>query len=254
MIEYPFSLKDKTVIITGASSGIGRQCAITCSQMGASIVLVALEEQKLLETLSLLSPGQHTYFAMDITKYDDLDHLISSAVDKCGKIYGFIHSAGIELTLPLKVLKPEFIERAFAVNTISAFEIAKRISNKKYLSDRGGSFVFISSIVSDYGQSGKIGYSSSKGALVSGARSMALELASRKIRVNCVSPGVVETEMSKQLFESISEEARNDIIKMHPMGIGKPIDIANCCLFLLSEESNWITGINLHIDGGYGAQ
>jgi NAD(P)-dependent dehydrogenase (short-subunit alcohol dehydrogenase family) len=108
--------------------------------------------------------------------------------------------------------------------------------------------------MSEFGQSGKIGYCSSKGALVAGARAMALELIAKKIRVNCISPAVVGTEMSQTLLDSLSPEAQNEIIKMHPMGIGQPLDIANGCVYLLSDASKWITGINLFIDGGYGAK
>jgi len=101
------------------------------------------------------------------------------------------------------------------------------------------------------GDIGNVAYCSSKGALLSAGKAMALELAAKKIRVNCVLPGVVETEMSKQLFLTISEESRNSILKMHPLGLGKPEDIANACIFLLSDASRWITGTNFYVDGGY---
>ena len=253
MNEDFFTLRDKNIVITGASSGIGKQCAIMCSRLGANVILISRNEEKLNEVTGLL-PGRSIHYAQDISLYDSLDGIISDSVSKMGKISGFIHSAGVELTLPLNVLKPDNYTKAFSVNVISAFEIARRISHKKNLSESGASFVFISSIMSDYGQAGKIGYCSSKGALVAGARAMALELASKNIRVNCISPAVVETEMSQKLFESLGEDARQDIIKMHPLGIGHPQDIANGCAFLISDASKWITGINLHIDGGYGAK
>lgn len=249
-----FSLKGKNILITGASSGIGRECAITCNMLGANIIMVALEEDKLNLTLDSLPNGNNLSYHQDITKFEEIEKIISDAVGKLGKISGFIHSAGIEMTLPLNVIKPENYLRAYAVNVISAFEISKRISHKKNINEAGASFVFIASIMSDFGQAGKIGYCSSKGALVSGARAMALELVPKKIRVNCISPAVVMTEMSQQLFDSIPEDAKNEILKMHPMGTGLPSDIANGCAFLLSDAARWITGINLHIDGGYGAR
>ena len=254
MNANPFSLQDKNIVITGASSGIGKQCAVTCSQLGANIIMIALEDNKLKETMELLSGDRNIYYARDITNYEDIDNIISDAVSKIGKISGFIHSAGVEMTLPLNVLKAENLSKTYAINVISAFEISKKISHKKNINEYGASFVFIASIMSDFGQAGKIGYCSSKGALVAGARAMALELVNKKIRVNCVSPSVVMTEMSKQLFESITEEAQNEILGMHPMGIGQPLDVANGCAFLLSDASKWITGINLYIDGGYGAK
>jgi len=249
-----FSLQNKNIIVTGASSGIGKQCAITCNQMGANVILIALEEDKLNDTIRLLPGGNNLSYALDITKYDEIDGIISDAVSKIGKISGFIHSAGIEMTLPLNVLKAENYSKIYAVNVISAFEISKRISHRKNCDESGASFVFIASIMSDFGQAGKIGYCSSKGALVAGARAMALELVSKKIRVNCISPGMVTTEMSQKLLESLSVEAQNEIFRMHPMGIGQPLDVANGCVFLLSEAAKWITGINLYIDGGYGAK
>jgi NAD(P)-dependent dehydrogenase (short-subunit alcohol dehydrogenase family) len=254
MNEIYFLLQNKNIVITGASSGIGRQCAITCSQMGANVIMIALEEDKLNETMALLQVGKNLSYVCDITKFEDIDSVISDAVSKNGKISGYIHSAGIEMTLPLNVLKPDNYAKTFAVNVISAFEISKRISHKKNCHEDGASFVFISSIMSDFGQAGKIAYCSSKGALVAGARAMALELTSKKIRVNCISPGMVRTEMSQKLLDSISEEAQNEIVKMHPLGIGQPSDVANGCVFLLSDASKWITGINLYIDGGYGAK
>jgi NAD(P)-dependent dehydrogenase (short-subunit alcohol dehydrogenase family) len=250
----PFSLKGKNIVITGASSGLGRQCAVTCSKMGANVIMIALEEDKLNVSLRLLSEGTNLCYALDITNYSEIDGIITDAVGKVGKISGFIHSAGVEMTLPLNVIKPENYSRTFAINVISAFEISKRLSHKRNVNESGASFVFIASIMSDFGQAGKIGYCSSKGALVAGARAMALELVQKKIRVNCISPAVVMTDMSKQLFESIPDDAKNEILKMHPMGAGQPEDIANGCVFLLSDASKWITGINLHIDGGYGAR
>jgi NAD(P)-dependent dehydrogenase (short-subunit alcohol dehydrogenase family) len=249
-----FSLQNKNIVITGASSGIGKQCAITCSQMGANVILIALEDDKLNDTLKLLGAGNNLCYTRDITKFEEIDAIISDAVSKVGKISGFVHCAGIEMTLPLNMLKPENFSRVYSVNVISAFEFSKRISHKKNIDENGGSFVFIASIMSDFGQAGKIGYCSSKGALVSGARAMALELISKKIRVNCISPAVVLTEMSKNLLDSLTLESQNEILMMHPMGVGQPQDIANGCVFLLSDASKWITGINLHIDGGYGAK
>ena len=141
----------------------------------------------------------------------------------------------------------------FSVNVIAGFELAKIISKKKYLYKNGASFVFISSVMGILGQLGKIGYCSSKGSLISGVKAMALELASKKIRVNCILPGVVETEMSNEMFQKLSEESKKNIVDMHPLGLGKPEDIAYACVYLLSDSARWVTGTNLIIDGGYSA-
>ena len=249
-MNNPFSLEDKNIIITGASSGIGRQCAISCSQMGAKIVLIARNKERLKETFDKLESGNHLYYSQDITNYHKLEPIIKNAVTAVGKISGFIHSAGIEMTLPFNVLKPAKFEEVYSINVISAFNIAQLISKKKY-SGAKASFVFISSIMAQLGQPGKIGYCSSKGALISGARAMALELAHKQIRVNSILPGMVKSEMSLKLLNTLSDDAKKEIDKMHPLGIGTVNDVANACIYLLSDASKWVTGTNLIVDGGY---
>ena len=247
-------LNNKNIIITGASSGIGRQCAITFSKFGANIILIARNKEKLEQTFNKLNKENHITFAQDLTEYDKLEEIVATAVKKIGRISGFVHSAGIEMILPLKGMQPSYYEKMFAINVIAGFEIAKIISKKKYFDEKGASFVFISSIMGILGQPGRIGYCSSKGALVSGVKAMSLELAKKNIRVNCILPGVVDTEMSNEMFQRLSEESKKEIIDMHPLGLGMPEDIANASVFLLSDASKWMTGSNLIIDGGYSAR
>jgi len=253
-LNNPFTLKGKNIVITGASSGIGRQCAISCSQMGASLVLIARNEERLKETYNNLERGDHLYYSQDITKYEEIKLIIKDTVAKIGKISGFIHSAGIEMTLPLKIMKPEYYNELYSVNVISGFEFAKIISKKKYLDSKGASFVFIASIMGVLGQAGKIGYCSSKSSLISGIKAMSLELVNKRIRCNTISPSVVKTEMSKKMFDSLSEDSKKEIEHMHPLGLGDPRDIANACIYLLSDASKWVTGTNLIVDGGYSAK
>ena len=249
-----FDLDHKNIIVTGASSGIGRQCAITFSQLGANVILIARNKERLKEAFSKLEKRNHLIIPQDITKYIELEEVIDNTVHKVGKISGFVHSAGIEMTLPLRNMQSSYYEEIFSVNVIAGFELARIISKKKYINKEGASFVFISSVMGMLGQAGKVGYCSSKGALISGAKAMALELAKKNIRVNCILPGVVETEMSNEMFNNLSEESKKTIIEMHPLGLGKPEDIANACAFLLSDASRWITGTNLIVDGGYSAK
>ena len=249
-----FNLKNRNIIVTGASSGIGRQCAITFSQLGANIILISRNKERLKETYNKLDKGNHLIISQDITKYDKLEEVVNTAVDKLGRISGFVHSAGIEMTLPLRNMQPSYYEKMFSINVISGFELARIISKKKYINKEGASFVFISSVMGILGQPGKIAYCSSKGALISGVRTLALELAKKNIRANCILPGVVETEMSKEMLKKFSEESKKSIIDMHPLGLGRPEDIANACAFLLSDASRWIIGINLIVDGGYSAK
>lgn len=245
-------LTNKNIVITGASSGIGQSIAILCSQLGAKVSIIGRNEEKLNDTLSLMEGSNHLLFTMDVTDYTQIDVVISKIVDVNGKIDGFIHSAGIEMTRPLKILKTEMLQDVFAVNVFAGLEFAKSITKNKNIND-GSSLIFIASIVGSFGQAGKIAYSSSKGALIAGCKSMALEFASKRIRVNTISPALVETKMSNQIMETIGEEAKANVLKMHPLGFGRVQDVANACAFFLSNASQWITGTNFIIDGGYSA-
>ncbi|WP_160137062.1 SDR family NAD(P)-dependent oxidoreductase [Chryseobacterium sp. c4a] len=249
-----FSLKDKIILITGASSGIGRSCAVECSKSGASLILIARNEEELQKTVSMLAHDtQVETIIADIAQCENLEELIAEKVSIIGKISGFIHCAGVEKTLPLKKHTPQLYHDIFAVNVIAGFEIAKILSLKKYKTETS-SFVFISSVAGMVGEIGKAAYSSSKGAVISGARSMAMELSRSNVRVNSISPAMVHTPILEKMFGNIGEEAAEEILKKHPLGIGKPEDVANACIFLLSDAAKWITGSNLVVDGGYSAQ
>ncbi|MCS4303124.1 SDR family NAD(P)-dependent oxidoreductase [Chryseobacterium sp. BIGb0232] len=249
-----FSLENKIILITGASSGIGRSCSVECSKSGASLILIARNDEELQKTVSMLAQDTkvETIIA-DIAQCENLEELIAEKVSILGKIAGFIHCAGVEKTLPLKKHTPQLYQDIFAVNVIAGFEIAKVLSLKKYKTETS-SFVFISSVAGMVGEIGKAAYSSSKGAVISGARSMAMELSRSNIRVNSISPAMVNTPILEKMFENIGEDAAEEILKKHPLGIGKPEDVANACIFLLSDAARWITGSNLVVDGGYSAQ
>lgn len=248
------SLVGKNILITGASSGIGRVCAIHASQLGATVILIGQNEERLKDTYQQMEPGNHIYIIQNIREFARIESMISDCVMKIGKISGFIHSAGIESTIPLQGLNNRIYDEMFSINVIAAFEIARIISKNKNIDPNGGSFVFISSVMARLGQLGKIAYCSSKSALVGGARAIALELSSKRIRVNCILPGIVRTEMTEKLFSTIPESSKEEIIRKHPLGIGQPRDISNLSMFLLSDMSPWITASEIVIDGGYSAQ
>jgi len=248
------TLKNLVVLITGASSGIGKKCAIDASKAGANVVLFGRNKDRLDEVYNKLSPGNHLSFQIDITEYDKIEPLIEEIVTKVGKLSGFVSCAGIESTVPIQALKPDVYKEHFSINVIAGFEIAKIISKKKFVNPEGASFIFISSIMSVLGAMGKIAYCSSKSALIAGVKAMALELASKKIRVNCVSPAIVETEMTQKMFKELPESSKSELLSRHPLGFGKPSDISYLIKFLLSDQSRWITGTNLIIDGGYSCQ
>ncbi len=154
------------------------------------------------------------------------------------------------MTLPLRSMRPSYYEKVFAINVISGFELARIISKNKYLDENGASFIFIASIMGIVANAALIGYSASKGALISATRSMAIELASKNIRVNCISPGYIQTGMMESVSKQLSEEQMDNLKKDYLLGLGKPEDVGNACAFLLSDAARWITGTNLIVDGG----
>lgn len=244
----PFSLEEKTILVTGASSGIGRQCAINCAQMGARVVAVGRNQERLDAVVSAME-GNGMSYSFDLAKTDEIKGLVSKVVEENGKLDGFIHAAGIEVTNPVKFLKSEEFEILYRINSLSAFEIIKHLGIKTF--NKGGSIVLISSILSVIARKGLSAYAASKGALVSAARVMALEMASREIRVNTISPGTILTPMMQNALNAMSDEDREKRIDGFPLGLGTTDDVANLCVFLLSDASRWITGQNLVIDGGY---
>lgn len=245
-------LSNKHIVITGASSGIGREVALLVNKLGAKVSLIGRKKDLLESLIQDLQGGENQFYEFDVTNFNDIDNLVSRIVATNGLIDGFVHSAGIEMTRPLKMLKIEHYREVFDINTISALEITKSITKNTNISTNA-SIIYISSIVGILGQPGKTAYSASKGALIAAAKCLALELAPKGIRVNTILPALVETEMSSKILASLSEEGKNNVLKMHPLGFGMPIDIANSAAFLLSSAAKWITGSEFLIDGGYSA-
>lgn len=249
----PFTLENKTIIVTGASSGIGRQCAIDCSKMGAKVVLIARNEKRLNETLSLMEGNHHLIVSYDLTNFNNLPILMKDITSKVGPIDGALHCAGISNTEPLKLVSIERLEEFFRTNVFSAIEITREICKLKNFNKNGASIVFFSSVMGVVGDSCKTSYALTKGALISAVRSLAAEFAKKRIRFNCVSPGVIETPINANQPYMKDPELRGKIEAKHLLGIGQCTDISYACIYLLSDASRWITGHNLIVDGGYTA-
>lgn len=248
----PFSLRGKLILITGASSGIGRQCAITCSRMGATVAMFGRNPERLEETRRLMEdPDKHIIKAEDLLGYDKIATMVREIVAQIGRIDGLINCAGISTTLPLNAVSVDKLEHFFKTNVVGGINLTRQVVNSTCISKDGGSVIFISSVMGVVGESGKVLYSMTKGAIISAVKSMAVELASKRIRVNSVSPGVVVSPMSGNAVYSKDEESLSKIKACHPLGLGSAEDVANACVFLLSDASRWITGTNLVVDGGY---
>ena len=247
----PFSLENKNIIITGASSGIGRQCAIDCSRMGAKVAIIGRNEGRLDETLSQMEGKGHLKVAFDLTETDNIKSVVSDIVSKVGPIKGLVCCAGISGILPLKLMGVKQQEQFFRTNVFSTIELTRQVLGLKNVSKDGASVIFFSSVMGVVGENAKSLYSMTKGALISASRSLAVEYSKRNIRVNCVSPGVVVTPINASQPYIVDPDKRALLEAKHPLGLGQTKDIANACIFLLSDASRWITGQNLIIDGGY---
>ena len=248
----PFSLEGKTILITGASSGIGRRCAVDCAKMGAKVVAIGRNQERLDSVFEEMG-GNNAIYSYDLLNLAGIKELISRIVGEHGKLDGFIHAAGIEATSPVKLTNSSEYDMLYQVNCLSAFEIVKNLCGIKTF-NKGGSVVLISSISGVIARKGLSAYAASKGALMSAARVMALEMASRGIRVNTISPGTILTPMMQKALDAMSEEDKKKRIDGFPLGLGETTDISNACIYLLSDASRWVTGQNLIIDGGYTIQ
>lgn len=247
----PMDLTGKKVLVTGASSGIGRECAILLSKLGAELVLVARNEEKLKETKLLLEGFGHTFLSYDISNIESIKDMMEKVcTDK--KLNGFVHSAGVAPVIPVNGLNAKKMIEVMSVNYFAFLEIVKLFSKQKY-SD-GGSIVAISSVSSFAGWKGASLYCGTKGALDSSIKALAIELYNKGIRVNSVVPSNINTEMLNNIVQYANESEMKAILEKQPLGLGEPIDVANAVAFLLSNASRFITGTALIVDGGYLAQ
>ena len=247
MIDYnPFSLQNKTLLITGASSGIGRSVAIECSRMGAMVYIVGRNKERLENTYKELYGDGHVLLLADITNIEALNHVIASLPE----LSGVVHCAGITKLMPFQYVTKENLDTVFNVNFYAPVELSRLLIKNKKIAKRS-SIVFISSISGIYCSAiASSIYSASKSALNGMVKGMALDLAPKNIRVNCVTPGVVDTDFFKE--SGLTQEDLERELKHYPLRrYGEPEEIAYAAIYLLSDASQWVTGSNLLIDGGF---
>lgn len=243
-IFNPFSLVGKTVLVTGASSGIGRGIAISCSRMGATVWLNGRNEKRLTETLSALEGTGHHIVAGDITIAEDVERIVSLLPS----LDGVVHCAGIGARKICKQIEQEDIDVVMNTNFEAPVMLQTLLLKKKKII-KAASIVFIASIAPFAPSVGNALYSASKGAMIAYANCLSIELASRLIRVNCICPDMIWTDLVLQggLTE---EELREDEQKYPLKRYGTPEDVANATIFLLSDASSWMTGSCMKIAGG----
>ena len=252
-MRNPLDLSGSRILLTGASSGIGRATALTLADIGARLLLVDREANGLTETLAQLGGDGHTAVTLDLRDVAAIPDLMIRLAAEGGALSGLVHAAGVPCVSPLRLLAPDSYRDVLLVNTEAALALARGFQRPKVFAGGDGSIVFIASVMATVGSSGAVGYSMSKGALTAMSRSMALELASRRIRVNCVAPGFVRTPMLDRVGARWDAHQLAAVEALHPLGLGEPGDVANAIAFLLAPASRWITGSVLAVDGGYTA-
>lgn len=250
MSYNPFSLDGKRILVTGASSGIGRSIAIECSKMGAILILTARNQERLQKTLSQLAGEGHTYVCADLAEDEAISQLVS-AIEL--KLDGVVQCAGYTIPKPFLFISKEEMNDIMKVNFESPILLTQQLLKKKRL-EKGASVVFVSSVSGVYisAIAGTL-YSASKAALNGAMKGIAIEMAAKGIRVNSVNPGMIDTDIFKD--GSISREQLEKDAERYPLKrYGKPEEVAYGVIYLLSDASSWSTGSNLLIDGGYTLQ
>lgn len=242
----PYSLKGRRILVTGASSGIGRACAICATTLGAEVILTGRRLPALEETLAQCS-GKELVIAGDLTSQE----FVRELVERAGKIDGLVHAAGVGPMCPVGMLTAEHIESVMRTNYYSFLELMKHFSKNKYR-NANLSVVVVSSVSAESGWGGGTAYCGSKGALSASVRALAMELAPKGIRVNAVCPSNVKTPLYELgALDMNNEVSLRDLLRKQPLGLGEPEQIAWPVCFLLSDCASFITGVNLPVDGGY---
>lgn len=235
-------LTNKKILITGATGGIGKEIVSTCLSLGAKVFAVGRNSEKLDE---YRSNKNLTILKCDLRAYEDVNELLT----KLESLDGIVHCVGKIYPYPIKFIKQKHFNEVFTINTESIITLTSQLFQQKLIS-KNASLVFISSISVNHPYMGGSLYVASKAAIEAFSKSVALEFAHDHIRSNCISPALVQTEIYEQTKGAYTQDQWNQILSQYPLGIGKPKDVANLSVFLLSDLSCWITGTTIRMDGG----
>ena len=244
MSANSFSLEGKTVLVTGASSGIGKATAIACAAYGAQVVITGRNQERLNETLLLLNGDGHIAIVAELCEQEEINRLVEAMPE----LDGVFFCAGVSDTTPVKYMNSEAIQRVLSTNLEAPMLLTQRLLLKKKIK-KGASLVYMSSMGVEQVAPGLGIYAASKSGLNAFMRAVATEQASRKVRANAVMAGMVKTELIDSLSQLTEEDIKRDEAK-YPLGYGKPEDVANAVIYLLSDASRWMTGMTLKLDGG----
>lgn len=245
--DNPFSLAGRRILVTGASSGLGQATALACARMGAEVIASGRDAARLaqtLERLQAISPRTHRLQVADLTV---AEQRLALAAELGEALHGVVHSAGISRLCPVRLMNAGHLQSLYAINVEAPTLLTRELLRQGLLSDES-SIVFIASIAAHIGVAGVGGYSATKAALIAMARCLAMEVAHRRIRVNCLAPALVETPLVQAARTTVSTFDKH--LQGYPLGIGQPNDVAHAALYLLAEASRWVTGTILVLDGG----
>lgn len=246
----PLDLSNRKILVTGASSGIGRATAIYLSKLGATIIATARNEERLKETISMLKGTNHSYFCYDLNDLDNIEKIFEFSTKDGAKLDGMVHSAGIAYVMPLRILEPSKLQECFKSDFFCFVELVRQYSKNKY--NNGGSIVAISSITSIKPSPCEVGYITAKSALNASMKSLALEISQKNIRINAILAGNVKSNIStNQISEHYDKKFKeNEISNSLISRLGLPDEIASVCAFLLSDMASFITASLLDVSGG----
>ncbi|WP_246796425.1 SDR family NAD(P)-dependent oxidoreductase [Burkholderia perseverans] len=244
------ALAGGTYLVTGASSGLGRATAVAIARAGGRVIAGGRDAARLADTFAALPGDGHRAETRALDDADVTAEWVSELAETHGALAGVFHAAGIELIRPARMTRQAQLDDTFAGSLFAAFGIARAAAKKGVLAD-GASLVLMSSVAASTGQVGMTAYSAAKAGVEGLVRSLACELAPRRIRVNAIAAGAVRTEMHARLTRGSPDDAVAAYESSHLLGFGEPEDVANAALFLLSDASRWVTGTALAVDGGY---
>ena len=248
MIEFS---EENIFLVTGASSGLGKEIVLKLNSLGATVIAVSRSEENLLLLKEIvLNKEQLKIESFDLSQTNEIQFFIKTLVSKYGKLTGIVHSAGVGGVEPLKILSLESAKQMFEINYFSALALAKAFCDKRIFASDFPSMIFLSSISSMTGNSGLVNYSATKGAINSMVKALAVEQARSGIRINAVAPGFIVTDIVKSSPEVYNEEYFEKVRNEYPLGDGEPNDVASLVAFLASKEAKWITGQIIVVDGG----